>query len=136
MGNLSVDNLAQLVQDCIDGNESGLKAFAILREQKAFIEDCMKEIESLAYDEAESYGEKKFNDHGFSFEIRSGGAMYDFKECPNWIEKKAELKSLEDMLKAALKSRELGGTTVDENGEVLSLPTVTHRKDSIVIKKA
>lgn len=128
------DTLSQLVQDVEDGNESALKAFAILKKQADFIKQCIDQIEPIAFDEAERYGEKTFEDHGYKFEIRKGGAMWSFKNCPNWVQKKEELQNVEKMLKAAAESHEFGTTSVDENGEVLTLPEKSYRKDSIVVK--
>lgn len=131
---MNKEKLAAMVQDVIDGHESGLKVFAELKDQKNFIDECLKEIEGAALDEASKYGSKSFEAHGLNFELRAGGRMWNFKSCPNWVKKQEELKEEEELLKAAHQAYERGATSVDANGEVYTLPEVTYRKDSIVIK--
>lgn len=129
-------NYSQLVQDVLDGNESALKAFTVLKEAKDHLDKCLEEIKDGAMEEANSFGEKRFSKDGYEFEIRKGGTYYDFKPCKSWAAKNEELKQLEEYLKQAAKSTMIGQTPVDKFGEIIELPTVLERADSLIIKKA
>jgi len=128
-------DLSELVQNVIDGEESGLVALAVLKEEKALIENYIKEVEPTAIEEAESYGEKKFTHKDLQIEMRSGGRMYNFKGIKDWQFAKAELTAIEERSKLAYQTHEKGNMTASHDGEVIDLPEVTHRKDSIIIKR-
>jgi hypothetical protein len=128
-------DLAQLVQDVLDGNESGLMALAALREEKKYIENCINQIEEIAQEEAAQYAEKAFIFKDLMIEKRAGARVFSFKLIPEWTAAKESLKSVEDKYKAAYKNYEAGNLTADKNGEELALPEVTYRKDSIIIKR-
>jgi len=125
----------QLVQDVLDGNESGLKALAILKSLDKDVKEMIKQVEPTAQDEAAQYTEKTFEFEGYSFEKRNGGKRYDFKQMPSWVEAKEELTEVETMAKQAFASRQNNIMVATEDGEEIVLPKVTYTKDSIVIKK-
>lgn len=128
-------NIQQLVQDVLDGQESGLIALAVLKEEKKIIEDCIKQVEPTAMEEAEKYTEKSFQFKDLMIEKRNGGKQFNYKNIPEWNTAKAELTSVEEKAKAAYLNHEKGNLTADQNGEVVILPEVTHRKDSLIIKR-
>ena len=129
-------DLMQLVQDVHDGNESGLVALAVLKEQKAIVEKCIKEVEGAAHDEAAAYTEKTFTFKDLQVEKRAGGKQFDFKAIPEWIDAKAALTAVENKAKAVYNSYENGVGSVDtETGEIPMMPKVTYRKDSLIIKR-
>lgn len=125
---------SQLVQDVIDGVESPLKGLALLKEQKAYLEKCIAEIEPIALEEASKYDSNTFEDKGFRFERRTGGAMYSYKHIPEWVQAKEALKEIEQRSKQAWSSKSNGLIPVTEDGEEIMLPVVSYRKDSISAK--
>lgn len=126
-------NAEQLVQDVIDGVESPLVAYAVLKSEIERLNKCLKEIQEYAVEVAEQYG-GKFEYNGYKFELRKGGAMYDFSNIPEWNEHKSKLKEIEEKAKAAFKNQNKGLLTADENGEVVPLPVVKYRRDSLIAK--
>ena len=128
---METDRLSQLVQDVHEGHESGLKALGTLKEQMAFIKDCIEEIESLAMEEAQKYNESQFQAFGYKITVRKGGRVWNFKKCPQWALKKAELVEIETGLKGIYEAHKIGTTPVDDQGEIMTLPAVTEREDSI-----
>jgi hypothetical protein len=69
-----------VMEKIIDGVKAGLK--------DRFIEEAHLE------------GEKRFRINGTVYEIKTR-TSYDYSHCARWAELKAELKSLEEMMKAA-----------------------------------
>ena len=72
---------------------------------------------------------------GAKFEVRSGGRTFNFKGIREWQIAADNLKEIEDKYKQAFISKEKGLIPVDDNGELLDLPEVNYRKDSIIIKQ-
>ena len=72
---------------------------------------------------------------GAKFEVRSGGRTFNFKGIREWQIAADNLKEIEDKYKQAFISKEKGLMPVDDNGELLDLPEVNYRKDSIIIKQ-
>lgn len=124
------------VDDVVLGLIDALPIYAELKEEKKRIDGLLTTIESIAQEEAEQYQEKKFEFKGWIFEKRSGGSQYNFSNIPAWSEKKTELANIEAKAKAAYSSYTRGLMTADENGEEVTLPQVTNRKDSIIITKS
>lgn len=77
-------DLEQLVQDVHDGNESALKAFAILNDVLKTAKKCQDEIKDAALKEAELHGSKTFDQDGHIFEIRNGGRRWSFANVEEW----------------------------------------------------
>jgi hypothetical protein len=129
-------DLEQLVQDVHDGNESGLKAFAILNDVLKTAKKCQDAIKDAALKEAELHGGKTFDADGYIFEKRNGGRRWDFKSVDEWQEAKAGLTAIETKLKSAWESKANGLATFSEStGEEMELPKVTYSTDSLVVKK-
>lgn len=127
-------NYSELVQNVIDGVESPIKAYAVLKTQKEHIEKCLEEIGEEVNHATENY-EKHFTEHGFKFEKRSGGKYYDFSDIREWKNKKDELVKMESNYKAAYSNYEKGQQSVTEDGELVPLPVVKFKKDSLIVKK-
>jgi len=126
--------MSELVDNVENGIESPFIGLSKLRELKKTIEDCIKQIEPIAIDEATKY-DKSFEIDGLKIEQRNGAKIFSFKKCESWVIYDKARKECEERLKLAYKSFENGLTSVTEDGEVLELPEVTYRKDSIIIKK-
>lgn len=125
----------QMVQDVLEGNESGLKAYAILSVLKKDIDKAISEIKDLALIESEKYGAKSFEDFGFKFERRNGAARYSFKNITEWCEVKSELNDIEKKAKQAYSSYKNGLSSFNnEDGSEIELPEVTYSTDSLIVK--
>lgn len=127
-------NYAQLVQDVIDGNEDPIKAYTVLKEHADFISNCLNEIKPDLQHALDKIDEKKFSMYGYSFEKRAGGAIYDYSPIKEWADKKAELTALELQYKSAYQNS-LKGLGALRGDEVLELPAVKFRSDSLIMKK-
>ena len=128
-------NYAQLVQDVLDGNESGLKALAILKELDKDVKEMIKQVEPVAIEEAAKYAEKSFEFQEWKFEKRNGAKRYDFKHIHKWNEAKQKVTEIETEAKQAYAAYENNILTATQEGEEIELPKVTYSKDSIVIKE-
>lgn len=129
------DKFAALCNDVDNGNESGLKALAILKEAANIIKMCIEQVEPIALDEAKKYNEKTFEFSGYSFTFTEGRKNFDFKNCQTWAIKKKEITEIEETLKAAWSAASKNVTQVDGGtGELIELPTVTFSKESLSIK--
>jgi hypothetical protein len=129
-------NRSELVQQVLDGYESPLQALAILKEEKEHVEKCIKEIEDVALDEAQKQGAKSFQYKNWSFELRNGRRIFDFKHIPEWVERQQSLKEVEERAKHAFMAKTQSNViAVTADGEVIDLPKVSYTKDVLVIKK-
>lgn len=124
----------EAVQKVIDGEASVLEVYAAINLELKELENCKKQIEDYAKEEAEKHG-KTFEHKGYKFELRQGGRSYSFKNIPEWQTYSKALKDCEERYKAAYSSFEKGLMTADESGEVMELPEVTYRSNSLIIKK-
>ena len=130
---MNINSIKQLTKEVINGDESALKVYATLKNYSKELEVCIESIKSQALEEAETY-EKNFTKDGFAFEKRNGSKRWDFKALPEWAEKKAELKAIEDKAKIAYSAYENNLHTADEDGEVSELPKVSYNSDSLIVK--
>ena len=128
--------VASLLEQCEEGNESALSAYAQFKRLKDLYTEAEKQIQDLALDQASEYGEKTFSDHGFTFEKRNGSRRYSFKGIEEVDNAEAIVKDLKETYKQAYISFEKGITSVDPNtGEIFVLPKVTNSKDVLIVKK-
>lgn len=125
---------AQLVQDVLDGNESALKAYGVLKQTENLIKDCLDQVKDLALEEAAKHPEKTFKDHDFIFERRNGAARYSFTHIAEWKQAKEDLKAIETKAKQAYSAYKNGLNTVTDDGELQELPKVTYSTDSLIVK--
>ena len=124
-----------IVSDVEIGNINALDAFAVFKKMEALFNEAKKSIDSLAIDEAETFGESTFSHNGQKYEVRNGATRYSFKGIQEWEEKNAELKAIEEKYKQAYKNFKIGLSALDEiTGELIDLPTVTQSKSSLIVK--
>ena len=124
-----------IVSDVEIGNINPLDAFAIFKKMEAMFNEAKKSIDSLAIDEAETFGESTFSHNGQKYEVRNGATRYSFKDIPEWVEANKNLKQIEEKYKTAYKNRQMNLSSLDETtGELLQLPTVTKSKSSLIVK--
>lgn len=127
-------DIQQLVQDVLDGKENPLKAFAVLKGLQKQVSTAISEIEEGAIEEAGKYGEKTFEAMNYKFEIREGARRYSFKGIESWVETNKKLKDIEKQCKLAASAYEKGKQLIDDNGEIVPIPEITHSKSSITVK--
>lgn len=128
------NTIVRLVTDVNDGHENPLKAYALLRQWGKDIDSALKEIEEYALLEAKKFP-KTFELDGFEFTRSEGSRRFDFKGCKSWVETNAQLKEIEDRLKAAWNaSQKIGAIASMETGEELELPICNFGKESLTIK--
>jgi len=124
-----------IVSDVEVGRVNPLDAFAIFKKMESLFNEAKKQIDALAIEEAEHYGQSTFSHNGQKYEVRNGATRYNFKDIPEWIEANEKLKLIEEKYKTAYKNRQMNLSSLDETtGELLQLPTVTTSKSSLIVK--
>lgn len=134
---IQIEELSNFVTDIEDGKVNPLRAYAEIKKVESFLAQAKKQIEPLAFDEADKYPEKSFEAEGFKFEKRNGGLTYNYKGIPEWNRVDAKKKELEKQAQTAWKLyQQTGQKPITEEGEELPLPEIGYRKDSLVVKSA
>jgi hypothetical protein len=127
--------LAHFVEQVEQGETSALISYANLKRTADEYASAIKQIESIAMEEAHSYGEKSFEVQGFKFEVRNGAKRFDYSNISEWKEIQSKLKETEEKYKSAFMARQKGLLTASEDGEELEMPELKISKDSLVLKK-
>ena len=119
----------------LEGDTPALKQYAKLCEIEKEIKTAKADmLESVQYELDKQ--PKTFNEYGYTFEKRAGGRMYDYKHLKEWQTYSKALKNCEERFRAALQGRHVGFKySVTEDGEVVELPKVTYKRDSLTVKK-
>ena len=127
----------QMVQDVIEGNESPFRSLGIIQMEIKELQKMEAILKDAALDEAQKH-DKKFYDGGFDIERREGGRIWNFKEIPEWNKAKDTLNAVETKYKALADAygKFDGVQVADADGCEITLPKVTYRKDSLIIKPA
>lgn len=115
-----------------NGTVSGLEVFSIFKKIEKIFDEAKKKVEAYAFDEAEKHGAKTFNSNGCEFSIRQGYAQYNFDEDHIYSDLKQRLKEREDLLKLALKSKDM--IFGSDGVEVPKVSVKGYTKDSLTIK--
>lgn len=136
-GQLSKDSLAawskQMVQLIEDGELNALEAHAKAKAILAALTDVIKRTEDLAQDEAMKYGGKTFEAFGASITLKDGAVTPDYTQDPVWVQMKEALKAREDLVKMAMKGKDV--EIIDTNtGEVVPKVQPKYAKSSITIQ--
>lgn len=131
---MTLEELDQIIQDVKNGNESALKAYAVLKKAEDSIKTMIEEVKEQALSEAAQHPEKTFSDHGYIFERRNGSARYSFKHIEQWNNLKEEIKQLETRSKTAYSNYNKGMMTATTDGEEIELPVVTYSSDVLIVK--
>lgn len=131
------DYINTLKQGVLDGERDSLLALNELKEIEDNVKASKTEVMPTVLTEAESYGGKKFQHKGFYVERRSGRAIWNYKDVPEWQQIDSSKKELEKTLKARHQIWSKGQEVLDpETGESLPVPSVSFAPDSIIIRKA
>lgn len=135
-----IDNITNEVAE---GNQDALNVKANFQHLRKLLEKAEKQISEQVLTECEKFAPNnaEFDYNGFKIQKRNGGKYYDFSNVKEYTEKEQELKDIKEKLKHAVTGIEKGSTTVIDGGMVLSggevveIPTIKQRKDSVIIKK-
>lgn len=128
-----LEYLHKINEAVINGEKPALEAYVELTEIGKLLDSVKKGVQDEAITEIEKHGKGVHELYGAKIQHKNGAAMYDFKHIPEWAEKKADLAKLEDSYKALYRAKYLGDFAKVEDGEVMELPKVTYRKDSIQV---
>lgn len=128
-------DLEQLVQDVLDGNESPLLAWGVLADFEKTIKKCKAEIREAVEIEADKE-DRHFTHRGYEFERRNGSIQWNFSQCQEVVEAENVLRIAKEKAKQAYKANQNGMLNVSKDGELIDLPTVTYKKDSLIVKQA
>ena len=136
-GQLNKDSLAawskQMVQLIEDGELNALEAHAKAKAILAALTDVIKRTEDLAQDEAMKYGSKTFEAFGASVTLKDGAVTPDYAQDPVWVQMKEALKAREDLIKVAMKTKDV--EVIDTTtGEVVPRVQPKYAKSSISIQ--
>ncbi len=135
-----IDNITNEVTE---GNQDALNVKANFQHLRKLLEKAEKQINEQVLAECEQYApnNSEFDYNGFKIQKRNGGKYYDFSNVKEYTQKEQELKDIKEKLKHAVTGIEKGSTTVIDggmvlsDGEVVEIPTIKQRKDSVIIKK-
>lgn len=137
---MTKEQISTAVQAAVDAEVSCLEVYALIKDFEkdieAFISSAKEQVQILALEEAESYGEKTFVAHGYKFERRAGRSIYSYNHIPQWTKINDRLKQIESLSKAASQPAFFGKAVVDEEtGEVILPAEITYSADVLVVKK-
>lgn len=132
-----LEQIAKQIEAVEDGNESALKVYAHLKGIQGEIKSALEQIEHAVLDEADLYPDKTFQEHGFEFTVKSGGARYSYKFDDRWKELNEAVKKRQEQMQTSFKLSQKGqGMLIDDDtGEEIPAAEVSYAKSSISIKK-
>jgi len=128
-----IDFCSKLQNGVIEGVIDPIDAARELKRIEKKANFAYSEIEKDLFMEVEKYEKNQLKEMGI--ETRNGGASYSYKNIPEWVNQKDQLKSIEEKAKQAYQIAKQGGVFVDdETGEVVTPCEATYRKDIIIFK--
>lgn len=125
-------NIDLLLQGVENGEVNGLEVFAVFKKLEKIFDEAKKKAEKYAFDEAEKVNEKTFTNFGCQFTIKQGYAQYNYEEDHVYSDLKEKLKNREELLKLALKSKDI--IFGSDGVEVPKVSVKGYTKDSLSIK--
>ena len=126
--------VAHLLTEVEEGNVAALSTYGNLKKCQALYAEAIKQIEGIAFNEADLYSEKTFQDSGFLFEKRNGGIRYSFKHIEEWQELDNQKKEVEAKSKQAYLAMQRNLLVGTEDGEEIEMPKVSYSKSSLIVK--
>lgn len=130
-----MQDIINIVDKAKSGDVNALKAYGDLKKIQFIINVAVKQVEPIAFEEADKYDEKQFDYAGFHFEKRNGSKRFSYKNIPEWQTYDKAKKDCEARYKQAFLSSQKGLLPVTTDGEELILPEVTYTKDSLIVKR-
>jgi|TARA_R110000787_G_scaffold102552_1_gene208600 hypothetical protein len=128
------NEVAELLTEVEEGNIAALSTYGNLKKCQALFNEAVKQIEEIAFNEADLYSEKTFEDSGFLFEKRNGGIRYSFKHIEEWQELERKKKEVEERSKQAYLAIQRRLLVGSEDGEEVEVPKVSYTKSSLIVK--
>lgn len=129
-------NHRQLVQDVMDGVESPFKGLKELRDLQKSVKKAIDIVQTEAFNQAE-HEPKTFNSGAYEVTKKNGAKMWNFKNCSAFIDANDNLEKVKNDLKLAHSAWESGKSLADDDtGELMEVPVVTYKADSIQVKLA
>jgi hypothetical protein len=127
--------ISEAVQGVVDGYADPLEVWVELKKVEQVLDSAKKEIEGAVIKTADNFESKTFEYKGVIFTKNDGRAMYDFKNCSQWVKIKEQLKEIEDKAKASASNyAKFKSHLITEDGEVVEPCIVSYSKPSITIK--
>lgn len=126
--------LPELVQEVIEGNESPLNAYAVLKKEKNQIDKLLCDIEPLAIKEACDHPDKTFIDYGCRFEYRNGSKRFKYDHIYEWREAKRLLEDIENKARQSFESMQKGLSIITDDGEFIEPASISYSKDSLIVR--
>ena len=126
--------VAHLLTEVEEGNIAALSTYGNLKKCQALYAEAIKQIEENAFNEADLYAEKTFQDSGFIFEKRNGGIKYSFKHIEEWQKLENQKKEVEAKIKQAYLAMQRNLLVGTEDGEVVEIPKISYSKSSLIVK--
>jgi len=121
-----------------NGDSDLLETLIAFEECRKPLEECVNLIKDFKYQNLLNINVASLDYpdgfKGYDISIRNGGRMYNYKDVAEWQTYDNAKKECEERLKQAFISKEKGLLVASEDGEEIELPTITNRKDSVVIK--
>lgn len=126
------ETLSELVQQVVDGNCDPLEAYIHVKDLEKHLSECIKQVEPIAYQEADKWKEKTFTYKGAEIQKKNAAGRYDYSTVSLWKQADERKKKIEELSKTAYKG---GATIVDEeSGEVVEPCSYTEGKAIISIR--
>jgi len=127
----TIDNIIHAIEL---GYVNPLDAFAVFKDLEKRFNDAKKQIDTLAYNEAEKY-DKTFKIGQYQFTRVEGRKQFDFKHIEEWKIAKDNLSEIESKYKSVYENQKNNISSFDETtGEILDVPVVTFSKASLSVK--
>jgi len=123
-----------LVHSVENGEANSLEVFAVIKKIEKMFKEAKDKLDPYAIEDAEKQGKSSFVAYGQAFEIRNGGRTFDFKGIKEYEDAKKKLKDVEEKYKQAYLSKEKGLMVASGDAEEMQLPTVTFKKNSLIVK--
>lgn len=93
-----------MVAQVLEGSEPALKSYIELKKLEKTVTEAIKQVQDLALDEADKYGQKSFSAFGAKVELKSGASRWDFSNVHHVLSAKETLKKFEELAKIAATS--------------------------------
>jgi exonuclease VII small subunit len=128
-----IEKTTQGINSIIEAVENGivnpLDAFASFNKLEKLFKEAKTKIDALAIVEAEKYTSKTFKLGSVEFTRKDGAKRLNYSEDLLYSQIQEKLKAREELLKIAQKQ-----TVYDDEGVEVTKVSVSHNKDSLMVK--
>jgi hypothetical protein len=130
----ALDNIAGIVNEQKTGASTPLEAYGQIKEIEAVVKMAIDQLKPAALEAASDYDESKFEEGDFAFTQKAGARRWNFKMVPEWQEKTAQVKAVEEKYKRVYENAQNGLDTI-EGDEVLTVPEINYNAPSLSAKR-